>query len=68
MGNADGSGAPVVLKAPLDGVVTERNIHPGALVGPPVGTSAVPMLHIEQVARLRLSVAVPEPYVGSIQE
>ncbi len=58
----------LVLKAPFDGVVTERSVHPGALVGPPAGGSAVPVLRIEQVARLRLNVAVPESYVGSIKE
>ncbi len=50
------------VKAPFDGVVTERNVHPGALVGP----SGTPMLRIEQVARLRLVVAVPETRAGSI--
>lgn len=60
--------AYLVLKAPFDGVVTERNVHPGALIGPPAGTNAVPMLRIEQAARLRLNVAVPEAYIGSVQE
>jgi len=58
----------LILKAPFDGVVTERNVHPGALVGPPTGSSAVPMLRIEQVAKLRLSVAVPESYIGAVKE
>lgn len=58
----------LVVKAPFDGVVTERNVHPGALVGPPTGANAVPMLRIEQVERLRLNVAVAESYVGSIKE
>jgi RND family efflux transporter MFP subunit len=47
---------------PFDGVVTERTAHPGALVGPSTG----PLLRIEQVARLRLTVPVPESYVGAI--
>src|SRR5262249_42362949 len=58
----------LVVKAPFDGVVTERNVHPGALVGPPTGAGAVPMLRIEQVSRLRLSVAVPEAYFGAVTE
>lgn len=58
----------LLLKAPFDGVVTERNVHPGALVGPPTSPSALPMLRIEQVARLRLSVAVPESYIGALKE
>jgi membrane fusion protein (multidrug efflux system) len=50
------------LTAPFDGVITERNVHPGSLVGPSTGA----LLRIEQVARLRLTVPVPEAYVGSI--
>ena len=50
------------LTAPFDGVITERNAHPGSLVGPSTGA----LLRIEQVARLRLTVPVPEAYVGVI--
>ncbi len=50
------------LTAPFDGVITERNVHPGSLVGPSMGA----LLRIEQVARLRLTVPVPEAYVGAI--
>jgi len=50
------------LSAPFDGVITERNVHPGSLVGPSTGT----LLRIEQVSRLRLTVPVPEAYVGTI--
>jgi RND family efflux transporter MFP subunit len=58
----------LVIRAPFDGVITERNVHPGALVGPPAGAGAVPMLRIEQVARMRLTVAVPENDVGAIAD
>ena len=50
------------LTAPFDGVITERNVHPGSLVGPSTGA----LLRIEQVSRLRLTVPVPEAYVGTI--
>jgi membrane fusion protein, multidrug efflux system len=50
------------LTAPFDGVITERNVHPGSLVGPSTGA----LLRIEQVTRLRLTVPVPEAYVGTI--
>jgi len=51
------------ITAPFDGVVTKRNVHPGALVGPGSGSSSQSsMLRIEQVAHLRLVVAVPEIY------
>lgn len=56
------------ITAPFDGVVTKRNVHPGALVGPGGGSGTQPsMLRIEQVSHLRLIVAVPEIYVAGIQ-
>jgi RND family efflux transporter MFP subunit len=57
------------ITAPFDGVVTKRNVHPGALVGPGGGSGTQPsMVRIEQVAHLRLVVAVPEVYVAGIQK
>lgn len=57
------------VRAPFDGVVTERNVHPGALVGPAGGLGVtVPMVSIETLARLRLVVPVPEAYVAGIPE
>jgi membrane fusion protein (multidrug efflux system) len=51
------------IDAPFDGVVTERLVHPGALVGP----AADPvLLVIQDVSHLRLVVAVPEEDVGGI--
>jgi len=54
----------LTLKAPFDGIITERNVHPGALVGP--GNGATPLLRLHQVSRLRLVVAVPEALVGAM--
>src|SRR5438552_745332 len=57
------------VRAPFDGVVTERNVHPGALVGPGSGSGAnVPLLRVEQIARLRAVVPVPEKYVAGMTE
>jgi RND family efflux transporter MFP subunit len=56
--------AYLVLRAPFDGVITERHVHPGTLVGP----SGTPVVRIEQVSRLRLTVPVPETYVGAIRK
>ena len=56
------------IVAPFDGVVTARNVHPGALVGPGGGASQVAMLNISQISRLRLSVAVPEVAVADINQ
>lgn len=58
----------LVVTAPFSGVITERNVHPGALVGPQTGEHAPPMLRIEEVAKLRLTVAVPESLVGAVGE
>jgi len=54
----------LTLKAPFDGIITERNVHPGALVGP--GTGSTPLLRLHQVSRLRLVIAVPEALVGAM--
>lgn len=58
----------LTVTAPFDGVVTERNVHPGALVGPQGSGGATPMLRLEQVATLRLTVPVPESLVGGIAD
>lgn len=54
------------ITAPFAGVVTERNIHPGALVGPSSGTSAPPLLRLVDDNRLRLVVPVPEAYTTQL--
>jgi RND family efflux transporter MFP subunit len=53
----------LTVTAPFDAVVTERLVHPGALVGPSTGT---PLLVLQQIARLRLVVAVPEQAIAAI--
>jgi membrane fusion protein, multidrug efflux system len=54
------------ITAPFDGVITERNVHPGSLAGAAGGQSAAPMLRLQQVSRLRLVVAVPESEVAGV--
>ncbi len=57
------------VRAPFDGVVTERNVHPGALVGPANASGMnVPLLKVEKIARLRLVVPIPEKYVAGLTE
>src|SRR5215470_6298211 len=57
------------VRAPFDGVVTERNVHPGALVGPAGAPGvAIPMLRIETLSRLRVVVPVPEMYAAGVPE
>jgi len=55
------------VSAPFDGVVTERNVHPGALVGPAGGPgSTAPMVRLVEINRLRLVVPVPEAYTAEM--
>jgi RND family efflux transporter MFP subunit len=54
------------ITAPFAGVVTERNVHPGALVGPGGSAAAQPMLRLVENARLRLVVPVPEAYTTEL--
>lgn len=48
------------IRAPFDGVITERHVHPGAL-------AQGPLVELQQVARLRLVVAVPEAELGRVK-
>jgi membrane fusion protein, multidrug efflux system len=55
------------VTAPIDGVVTERNVHPGTLVGPNSGPAvATPIVRVVQTDRLRLVVPIPEAYTAGI--
>jgi membrane fusion protein (multidrug efflux system) len=57
----------LTVTAPFSGVVTERNVHPGALVGPGTGPGAgSPIVKIVDSNRLRLVIAVPEAYVAGV--
>ena len=51
------------ITAPFDGIVTDRLVHPGALVGPGADPA---LLVIQQVSHLRVVIPVPEEYVGGI--
>jgi RND family efflux transporter MFP subunit len=53
--------------APFAGIITERNVHPGALVSAE-GKDPKPMLELKQISHLRLQVDVPEAYAPSLQD
>jgi membrane fusion protein, multidrug efflux system len=55
------------LTAPFAGVVTERNVHPGALVGPAGGAMSPPLLRVVDNTRLRVVVPVPEAYTSDLK-
>jgi membrane fusion protein (multidrug efflux system) len=57
------------VTAPFDGMITERNVHPGALVGPSTDSAtAVPMLRLQTIDHLRLVVPVPQAYLSGISK
>ena len=51
------------IVAPFEGIVTDRLVHPGALVGPSADS---PLLVLQQISKLRVVVAVPEEDSGTI--
>jgi membrane fusion protein, multidrug efflux system len=58
----------LTIRAPFDGVITERNVHEGSIVAAESGKADGPLLRIQQRDRLRLVVAVPETDVSGITE
>jgi RND family efflux transporter MFP subunit len=58
--------AYLVVTAPFSGVITERNVHPGALVSAE-SKDAKPMLELKEIDRLRLQVDIPENLASSMK-
>jgi membrane fusion protein, multidrug efflux system len=58
----------LVIRAPFDGTITARNINVGAYVGPSGKGSEFPALTIQQQARLRLVISIPEGYSGYLKQ
>ena len=54
------------VTAPFDGVISERNVHPGALVSAEVHDSH-PMLDLREIDHLRLQVDIPEGIAAGLQ-
>ncbi|GAB3997470.1 efflux RND transporter periplasmic adaptor subunit [Spirosoma daeguense] len=54
----------LTITAPFDGIVIERNISPGALVG--AGESGKPLFVLEDSRTLRLTVAIPETFANQL--
>jgi membrane fusion protein, multidrug efflux system len=52
------------VTAPFDGVITIRNVHPGALVS--AESKDNPMLELKEIKRLRLQIDVPEGVAGTL--
>ena len=56
----------LVVKAPFDGVITERNVHPGTLTGPNFKQEGKPLLNLQDINKLRLEVFIPEEYADKV--
>ena len=54
------------VMAPFKGVITSRNVHPGALVSA-AAKDVQPMLELKEIDHLRLQVAIPEAMAGTLR-
>lgn len=54
------------IHAPFSGVISSRNINPGAFVGPGGKSSELPLFSLEQQNKLRLVISIPEQYTGQL--
>ncbi len=54
------------VAAPFDGVITERNVHPGALIS--ATDKSRPMLELKEINRLRLQADVAENVAVQLKE
>jgi RND family efflux transporter MFP subunit len=52
------------IRAPFNGVISTRNINPGAYVGPSGKGSEFPLFTLQEQKRLRLVISVPEAYTS----
>lgn len=56
------------IRAPFNGVITARNAHPGAYVGPSGKGSEFPIITLQEQKKLRLVLAVPEAYISYLSK
>lgn len=56
----------LIVTAPFSGVITQRNVHPGALVSAE-SKDAKPMLELKEVDHLRLEVDIPENLAATLR-
>src|SRR5450432_2896500 len=48
------------VRAPFDGVISSSNLYAGAYAGPAGAGSVIPLMTLQQQAKLRLVIAIPE--------
>jgi membrane fusion protein (multidrug efflux system) len=60
----------LTVRAPFDGTITQRNVHPGALVTTGNGNKIEmePLLELQQISKLRLQVKVPETFATQLED
>jgi membrane fusion protein (multidrug efflux system) len=56
------------IKAPFNGVITARNVNPGAYVGPSGKGSELPLFNLQEQKQLRLVLSVPEAYTQYLNQ
>ena len=55
------------IRAPFNGVITARNVNPGAYVGPAGKGSELPLFNLQEQKKLRLVLSVPEAYTAYLK-
>jgi RND family efflux transporter MFP subunit len=56
------------IRAPFNGVISARNVNPGAYVGPSGKGSELPLFTLQEQKHLRLVVSIPEAYTGYLTD
>ena len=56
------------IRAPFDGVISMRNVNPGAYVGPSGKGSELPLFTLQEQKHMRLVISVPEAYTGYLTD
>jgi len=56
------------IRAPFGGIISARNVNPGAYVGPSGKGSELPLFTLQEQKHLRLVVSVPEAYTGYLTD
>jgi RND family efflux transporter MFP subunit len=58
----------LTIRAPFNGVISARNVNPGAYVGPAGRGSEHPLFTLQEQRKLRLVVSVPEAYTSYLSK
>lgn len=56
------------IRAPFSGVISMRNVNPGAYVGPSGKGSELPLFTLQEQKHMRLVISVPEAYTGYLRD